>query len=34
MKVHDEYFQSANPVLPVNDIKETVRFYEEKLGFS
>ncbi len=34
MKVYDEQFQSANPVLPVKDVKETVCFYEEKLGFS
>ncbi|NOX43087.1 MAG: VOC family protein [Gammaproteobacteria bacterium] len=33
MKVHDEQFQSANPILPVKDVKETARFYEEKLGF-
>ncbi|WP_455219426.1 VOC family protein [Kaarinaea lacus] len=28
-----EQFLGANPVLPVNSVKATVRFYEKKLGF-
>lgn len=34
MKVHDEQFQSANPILPVKNVKETALFYKEKLGFN
>jgi hypothetical protein len=30
MKVNDEQFQSANPVLPVKNVKETTLFYKEK----
>lgn len=32
--VHDEQFQSSNPILPVKNVKETVLFYKEKLGFN
>ena len=34
MKVHDEQFQCANPILPVKNVKETALFYKEKLGFN
>jgi len=33
MEILDSQFHSANPVLPVVDVKETVHFYKEKLGF-
>jgi transcriptional regulator with XRE-family HTH domain len=28
-----ELFLGANPILPVSNVKETAKFYEEKLGF-
>jgi len=34
MKVEDGQFQSANPILPVRDVKEAAKFYREQLGFS
>ncbi len=29
----DQHFICANPVLPVENVKETAKFYEDKLGF-
>lgn len=33
MNTNDNQFQSANPILPVKDVKATSKFYKEYLGF-
>jgi catechol 2,3-dioxygenase-like lactoylglutathione lyase family enzyme len=32
-ETHDTVFKDVNPVIPVRDMRETLAFYEEKLGF-
>ena len=27
-------FSDTTPILPVNDVRETARFYQERLGFT
>jgi uncharacterized glyoxalase superfamily protein PhnB len=34
MQVKDNQFLGVTPVLPVNNVKETAKFYEEMLGFT
>ncbi len=34
MKKDDNQYLSTNPILPVKEVSETARFYEEYLGFS